>query len=99
MATIPRVQVCPKCGASSRVRAVAWRLIESSDELETVERPVPGTVRRDLEVRGGPILVEKEKEMLEFETDTYETTYACRSCGHSWSRNSTTTKKAVLEDR
>ena len=89
---------CPNCGTASRTRAVAWRLLETSGELERVEGLLSDTITRGIETRGGPVAVEMENRMLEVDRETYETTYRCSRCGHSWSVRSTAVKRALLEE-
>lgn len=93
------VPACPNCGTSARTRAVAWRLLETSGELETVEGPFLDTISRGIETRGGQVVVETENRMLEVDRETSETTYRCSQCGRSWSVRSTTVKSALLEVR
>ena len=92
-----RRENCPNCGARSGGRMVAWRLLDVDDEVEVTERSMPVHPSRGIEVRGGAVVLEKEKERIRVIQETHQMDYRCDRCHNAWSTKSALLREMRLE--
>jgi len=87
---------CPKCGVRSSGRIVAWRLLESDDEVEQFEKVTAVSPSRGIETRSGTVVVEKERGRVHVAEESSEETYRCLRCGQTWTSKAVEQRRAGL---
>jgi len=87
---------CPKCGTKSGGRMVAWRLLQSGDDVEKFEKVFPVSPSRGIETRSGSVMVERETETIHLTEESFEETFRCSRCGNTWTRTEVKRKEARI---
>ena len=75
---------------------VAWRLLQSGDDVEKFEKVFPVSPSRGIETRSGSVMVERETETIHLTEESFEETFRCSRCGNTWTRTEVKRKEARI---